>query len=319
MSAEFGTDLTLRPYAQLARRRTWRVVGLAVLGLAVSLAISFTEPKQYAASAQVLVQPSSGATALGATQQPVTPTDVQTTLRLVTSAPVTSAVRHALGSAPSVTAAEVAKTNVIAITAIAGSPAGAALTANTCARSFMADQQTVSANSLTQAEAPLRAQIKTIGRQVQQLHRRPGTGPEQTALVNQQAVLRERLSRVRVNSTAGTGGLELLTPARAPASPSSPKLTENGLLGLAAGLTWGLAAGVPAGEPRRRCGVQGGRRCGLQGGGGGVRRGQGARRGPDGVLLEEACARVSGRPLPAVPAQRNGSTAAHRGGSRSSR
>ena len=105
MTSEFGSDPTLRSYARLVRRRKWWVVSLALVGLAVSLAISFTEAKQYAASAQVLVQPSTQASALGSTQQPVTPTDVQTMLQLVTSAPVTSAVRHQLGSAPSVSAA----------------------------------------------------------------------------------------------------------------------------------------------------------------------------------------------------------------------
>ncbi len=90
MTSEFGSDPTLRSYAQLVRRRKWWVIAFALLGLAVSLAISFTEAKQYAASAQVLVQPSTQAGALGATQQPVTPTDVQTMLQLVTSAPVTA-------------------------------------------------------------------------------------------------------------------------------------------------------------------------------------------------------------------------------------
>ena len=88
MTTEFGSDPTLRSYAQLMRKRKWWVIGLALVGLAVSLAISFTESKQYSASAQVLVQSASQASALGSTQQPVTTTDVQTMLQLVTSAPV---------------------------------------------------------------------------------------------------------------------------------------------------------------------------------------------------------------------------------------
>ena len=59
MTAEFGSDPTLRSYAQLVRRRKWWVIALGLAGLGVSLAISFTEPKQYAATAQLLVQPSS--------------------------------------------------------------------------------------------------------------------------------------------------------------------------------------------------------------------------------------------------------------------
>lgn len=242
MTAEFGSDPTLRSYAQLVRKRKWWVIALALAGLAVSLVISFAEPKQYAASAQVLVQPSSQSSALGSTLQPVTTTDVQTMLQLVTSAPVTSAVQKKLGHAPSVTAAEVAQTNVISITAVAGTPVQAAAVANTYAKAFVSYQQTVAISNLTQAEAQLRGQIRSISKQLKQLRATSGTGSEQTALVNQQAVLSEQLTQMQVNSSGETGGLTLVTPAQPPAAPSSPKPTEDGLLGLLAGLILGLAA-----------------------------------------------------------------------------
>src|SRR5437870_1812971 len=92
MTCEYGSDPTLRSYAHLVRKRKWCVIAFALAGLAVSLAISFVEPKQYSAAAQVLVQPASQTSALGTTQQPVTPTQVQTMLQLVTSATVTNAV-----------------------------------------------------------------------------------------------------------------------------------------------------------------------------------------------------------------------------------
>lgn len=242
MTAEFGTDPTLRSYAQLVRRRKWWVIALALAGLAVSIAISFTETKQYAAAAQVLVQPSSQTSALGTTQQPVTATDVQTMLQLVTSAPVTNAVRSALGSAPAVTATQVAQTNVIAITAIAVVPARAALIANTYAKAFVSTQRTAALDSLTAAEGQLRSQIRSISTQIKQLRKASGTASELTAMVNQQAVLREQLTQMQVNGTGDTGDLAIVTPAQAPAAPSSPKPAEYGLLGLAAGLVLGLAA-----------------------------------------------------------------------------
>jgi polysaccharide biosynthesis transport protein len=242
MTSEFGSDPTLRSYAQLVRRRKWWVIAFALVGLMAALAISFTETKQYAASTQVLVQPSTQASALGSTVQPVTPTDVQTMLQLVTSAPVTNAVRRQLGSAPPIAASEVAQTNVISITAVSAIPARAAAIANTYARAFVADQRTVALNSLTLAEAQLRSQIKSISKQVKQLHGTSGTASEQTSLLNQQAVLSEQLSQMQVNTSGETGGLTVVTPAETPTSPSSPKPTENGLLGLLAGLILGLAA-----------------------------------------------------------------------------
>jgi polysaccharide biosynthesis transport protein len=243
MTSEFGSDPTLRSYAQLVRRRKWWVIAFALVGLMAALAISFTETKQYSASTQVLVQPSTQASALGSTVQPVTPTDVQTMLQLVTSAPVTSAVRRQLGSAPPIAASEVAQTNVISITAVSTVPARAATIANAYARAFVNDQRTVALNDLTSAEAQLRGQIKSIGKQIKQLHGTAGTASEQTALLNQEAVLSEQLTQMQVNSSSETGGLTVVTPAQAPTSPSSPKPVENGALGVAAGLILGLAAG----------------------------------------------------------------------------
>ena len=142
-----------------------------------------------------------------------------------------------LGSAPGVAAAEVAQTNVIAVTAIAADPAEAALIANTYARAFVTYQQTVALNGLTAAEAQLRSQIRSLGKQISTLH-----GAPQAALVNQQVVLKEQLAQMQVNASAGSGGVALVTPAVAPTSPSAPKPVQNGLLGLAAGLVLGLAA-----------------------------------------------------------------------------
>jgi polysaccharide biosynthesis transport protein len=242
MTSEFGTEPTLRSYALLVRRRKWWVAGLAVAGLGVSLALSVTETKQYSATAQVLVQASGGPSSLAAPPQPVTPTVVQTELLLVTSAQVKDAVDQKLGGAPGVSAAEVAQTNVIAITAIAASPARAALIANTYGQAFAAYQRTVAFRSLTAAESQLRAQVKSIAKQITRLHGVSGGSAQITALVNQEVVLKEQLAQIQVNGSMATGGVELVTPAQAPASPSAPKPVQDGLLGLAAGLVLGLAA-----------------------------------------------------------------------------
>jgi capsular exopolysaccharide synthesis family protein len=242
MSAEFGTDPTLRSYAQLVRRRKWWVIALALAGLGVSLAISLVEPKQYTATTQVLVLPTSQTGALGTAQVAVTPTEVQTMLQLVNSAPVTGRVRHQLGSAPAVTAAQVAQTNVIGINAIAAIPARAALIANAYAKAFVNDQRTTALDSLKTTEAQLRGQVKSVERQIKQLRRTSGTASEVTALVNQQAVLSEQLTQMQVNGSGDTGDLAIVTPAQAPTSPSSPKPVRDGLLGLVAGLILGLAA-----------------------------------------------------------------------------
>ena len=243
MTTEFGAEPTFRTYLLVLRRRKWWVGSLAALGLAGSLAFSFTAQKQYSATAQILVQPSAVPGGMGAIQaQPVTPTDVQTALQLVTSAQVQSMVRHKLGAAPGVSASEVAQTNVIAISATSPVPARAAAIANAYARAFVTYRQQVASRNLTAAEEQLASQISALRHQMRSLHGTARSSPQASALVNQEAVLKEQLAQMQVSGAVNTGGVAFVTPAQTPVSPSSPKPVQNSLLGLAAGLALGLAA-----------------------------------------------------------------------------
>ena len=240
--AEPGNGATLHSYLVVLRRRKWWVIALAVLGLAASLALSFTEAKQYSATAQLLVQSSGQGISLGTTPQQVTTTDVQTDLQLATSEPVVELVRRQLGSAPPISASEVAQTNVIALTAISASPAQAARIANAYASAFVEQTQKTAMNNLTTAQATLHQQINSLGKQIRSLQGKAGAATQVSALINQQAVLKEEVAQLEVNGAAATSGVESVTSARPPTSPSSPKPVQDALLGLAAGLLLGLGA-----------------------------------------------------------------------------
>ena len=242
MMSEFATEPSFRAYLQILARRKWWVGLAAVLGLGASLALSLTAHKQYSATAQLLVQPSVDAGEVGVVQpQPVTQTDVETELQLVTSAPVQQAVRARLNSAPTVSASEIGQTNVIGITATSGVPSRAALVANVYATAFVQYRQTVAARNLATVEAQLRSQISSIARQLKAFGRNTAS-PEASALLNQQAVLKEQLAQMQVSGAVDTGDVVLVTPAQTPVSPSSPKPARDALLGLAAGLVFGLGA-----------------------------------------------------------------------------
>jgi capsular exopolysaccharide synthesis family protein len=239
---EFGTEPSFRTYLQILRQRKWWVSSITVLGLAASLAFSLTAHKQYSATAQLLVQPSVNASALsGGQEQPVTQTDVETELQLVTSASVQQAVQNRLKSTPAVSASEVGQTNVMAITAVSQVPSQASLIANLYATAFVQYRQEVASHSLTTAEAQLRSQISSIGQQVSSFGGKT-TSAEASALLNQEAVLKEQLAQMQVSGATDTGDVVLVTPAQTPVSPSSPKPVQDALLGLAAGLALGLVA-----------------------------------------------------------------------------
>jgi capsular exopolysaccharide synthesis family protein len=242
MMIEFGTEPSFRSYLQILGRRKWWVGLAAALGLAATLAFSLTAHKQYSATAQLLVQPAVYASGAGVTQpQPVTQTDVETELQLVTSAPVQQAVRARLNSAPAVSASEIGQTNVMAITATSDVPSEAALVANAYATAFVQYRQEVAESNLATAEAQLRSQISSLAKQLKTF-RGDTTSPEASALLNQQAVLKEQLAQMQVSGAVDTGDVVLVTPAQTPVSPSSPKPVRDALLGLAAGLVFGLGA-----------------------------------------------------------------------------
>ena len=239
---EFGSEPTFRTYLQILRRRKWWVCSIAVLGLSASLAFSLTAHKQYSATAQLLVQPSFDPNGLDAVQEePVTQTDVETELQLVTSAPVQQAVRSRLGSTPTVSAAEVGQTNVIAITAISLVPSQAALIANLYATDFVQYRQAVASGSLATAEAQLRSQISSLGQQLGPLQGAT-TSPEASALANQEAVLKEQLAQMEVSlssrlSRRNAAPRPSASPAARPSKPSCTGLGELGDTGICAGVT----------------------------------------------------------------------------------
>jgi polysaccharide biosynthesis transport protein len=153
---------------------------------------------------------------------------------------VQNLVRKKLGSTPPVSAAEVGQTNVIAVTAVNPNPARAALIANTYAKAFVSSSTAATISNLAAAENQLGGQIQALGKEIGQL--KSGSAAQLAALSNQQAVLKGQLAQLQVAGTVASTGLEFVTPALAPTSPSSPKPTQDALLGLLAGLGLGVGA-----------------------------------------------------------------------------
>ena len=242
MTSELGTEPVLRSSLTVLRRQKWWVFAITVACVAASLAYSLQAHKQYTATAQLLVQASTDVTMPGTQQQPVTQTDVQTALLLVTSAPVRAAVSQQIGGTPGVSVTEAGQTNVIAVTAASGSPTQAARIANAYASAYVSYRQQVASHSLAAAEAQLRSQIGSLAAQVAALHGNTKDSPAATALLNQEAVLKEQLAQLQVGGVVQLGGVELVTPAQAPSAPSSPRPARNALLALAAGLALALGA-----------------------------------------------------------------------------
>jgi len=233
------SEVNLRTYLRVLRRRKWWVIISTALAVGGALAYSFSATKEYSATAQLLVQPQSGTLALTTPAQTITTTEVATELQLLTSAPVIDAVKSRLHlSQLNVTGAEQGQTNVISVTATNHDPVLAARVANALATEFVNYETYVALRSLTTAEVQLQTQINVIE---QELVSTAGT-PQGVALANQEAVLKEQYAQYQVVGTQTTGGVTVVSPAAVPKAPSSPKKTEITLIGLAVGLLVGLGA-----------------------------------------------------------------------------
>ena len=240
MAALNTAEPDLRTYLQILRRRYYWVIAAVVLLGAAAGGYSVNQPKQYTASAQLLVQPTTGTLPSAGSQQVISPTDVLTELQLLTAAPVKEAVRQQLGSEPKVSASQVGQTNVIAVAATSKSPMLAAKIANAYANAFVAYQQTVTNAKLAAAEQQLQSQISAIDTQVASLSKAASTTPQADALLVQETALKEELATLQVSGAVSGGGVEVVTPAKAPTSPSSPKPVQDALIAAIVGLLLGI-------------------------------------------------------------------------------
>src|SRR5438552_641463 len=143
----------LRRYIETLRERVWIVVAAVVITTGIAVAYVVTASKVYEAEADMLVTPiSSTDTFLGGLPGLIPPSsdptrDVETASRLVTNVEVASSVKTKLNSSESpqqllgkVTAVPVASSNIVAVTAQAGSPAQARDLANAFATEAVANQ-----------------------------------------------------------------------------------------------------------------------------------------------------------------------------------
>jgi succinoglycan biosynthesis transport protein ExoP len=244
MGEPTAAESNLRTYLAVFRRRYPWIIIVAVFAVVVSLGLSAVQHKKYTASAQLLVQPAGSASSLSSTnQQAISPTDILTELQLLTSAPVFTKATSQLGFQPSIAGSEVGQSNVILVTATAGTPALAARAANTYAKDFVAQQRSSAINAIISGEKQYESQINTLNSQIEALGASASTtaATRISALASQVAVLKGDEAQLQVSSSLSPGGVELVSHATAPFGPSSPRPKKEAVIALVIGVILGLA------------------------------------------------------------------------------
>jgi polysaccharide biosynthesis transport protein len=221
---------------EIVRARWSVVIGLMAVSIAVVLVVVPQLSKVYEARATLLIEPVPNSdptfVGLGLPRDSSDPTrNVETVSQLVGTPAVAERVRVQLALQPSVrsllekiSAVPVAQSNVVAVTARAGSADGAARLANAFVNGVIAERTARLHKELDQLIPRLRSQIKHLDPSA-----RSALGSLETKLQNLQTL------RGGPDPT-----LHVASLAQPPGSPSSPRLA----LSVAAALVGGLILGI---------------------------------------------------------------------------
>ncbi len=239
MNNETAT-LTLERVLAILRRRWWVIALTTILVTGAAYVFSVTQHKQYTAATSLLfetqslgqqvagLQGTSGGSA--GTQPEVMATNVQVLSHQPGVALRTAKILdHGLTASDvsgAISVSQEGQTNVASLSATSSSPSLAAAIANTYARQFVASQSAQQQAAVQQGLSFVQKQISVLSRQ-------------QLAGTNGQALL-DRAESLRILAKLQDGGVQVVSAAGAPGSPSSPRIKRNTALGLVLGLLLGL-------------------------------------------------------------------------------
>src|SRR5437763_4947566 len=255
MKVTAAGESDVRDYLRVLRRRKWTVVFVLVAVVAAVLGYSYWQTPKYTATAQVVIQSSGTAPQLNSSVTTVLqPSDIQTQVQLVTSAPVKAAVAQKVGSAPGVSVDPVGQTDVIEVAATSTDRTRAAAIANAYVNAYVDFRRTQAVTSLLAASQQIQAKITDLDNQIAALDARAShapssqqsgivqsQAPQRSALVDQESAFKSQQAQLQVNSAVETGAAQVVAPASVPTSPSSPRIVRNALLAAAVGLLLGIA------------------------------------------------------------------------------
>lgn len=234
---------TLRDYVRIVWLRKWFVLGIVVVFTLLALAYSFTRPKVYEASAQMMYSPPTSVDDPGSASS-IDVNSLTIQLQSVGNIINTARVRAQAKTfgAPtdqsySVTATVVippgtnssALPDSVNVTARASSPGVAADVANAYAKAVIEVRKEDEQQSLRAAQEVIRKQLDVF--------RSP-----QSKLSPDYASLSLQLRNLQLAEATANGDFVVFAPATAPKSPVTPKPVRMAAMGLIAGLFVGIVA-----------------------------------------------------------------------------
>jgi capsular exopolysaccharide synthesis family protein len=221
----------------ILRRRAWLIIVCAVIVTLVAVGLSLLQEKQYSASASLLFRNTGSAENLfgndGGTTPVIDPArEAATNEKLVGLQVVARRTARHLGGLNAeevsgmVSVSGSGEAEIVSVTATSSDPKQAALVANTFAKQFIAFRAEAEESKLLEAKNLAEEEFERLSPEQQE-------GPRGEALSS-------GAEKLGILASLQTGNAELVQPAEAPKSPSSPKPLKNGIVGLIIGLVLGI-------------------------------------------------------------------------------
>ncbi|MDQ6947220.1 MAG: polysaccharide biosynthesis tyrosine autokinase [Actinomycetota bacterium] len=252
MGTETKTAVGFRDYLRVVVRRRYTIVLIVVLFVGPAVSVSLLQSPVYAAKSRVLLQALTPESLVNANSG--TPTDpartLHTQLEVFAGEPLRGAVKTKLGSIPSISAKGVGETDVIEITAHDGGAKTAATIADAYADAYVALRRTQAVDNLVAAGQQVQTRLTEAQKRLDDLEAQIAAAPpdrqaalrqspDRDALVAQVAILRQKIDNLQIDQGLNSGGAEIVTHARIPTNPVSPRPFRTGLLAFAVGLVVG--------------------------------------------------------------------------------
>jgi len=239
-------------YVAILWRRKVIILITVVVALAAGIGVDAVRTREYSSTAQLLFLPQGLATGSTTAATSLTPTQLATDAQLVQSAKVRGKATQLLGQVPPpARVALVGTTQVADVTVTSPNPQLAAKAANAYAKAYITVTTKTYDQALLDEETTFNAQLASIQHSIEtitaQLDNAKVGSSQATALssqlaglYNQQVLLQQQVGQIQNAISHSSVSGELVEPAVASTTPSSPKVVEEALIAGLVGLILGI-------------------------------------------------------------------------------
>lgn len=256
MSESQPSELDLRAFLRILRRRLWVLILVPVIVTGASLAATSVKTPKYRSSAELLIGRTQAETIFNPLGANFTDPSrlLANQIRVLRSDEVTRRASDKLGFAAEIGAKASSTEDVITLSAVDVDAERAADIVNAYAGAYLDYRRSSGESENQTAQAELRRQIGAADARIdlldQELTRavaarreqvRLSQSDERQTLLAQLVDQRSQLSQLEAAANVERGGAQLLSPAKVPGVAFDPNIKRSGVLALVLGMMLGVA------------------------------------------------------------------------------